>query len=82
MGAKSNTLTQRFEATVHAVATLEKLDEGDWAQVTDAERWPVGVTAHHIAAALEPIAHTTSTSTSAASGRRWASGWGWTPPRC
>jgi len=39
------------------VATLEKLDEGDWAKVTEAERWPVGVTAHHIAGALEPIAH-------------------------
>ena len=58
MGAKSETLAQRFEAKVHdAVATLEKLDEGDWAKVTDAERWPVGVTAHHIAGALEPIAH-------------------------
>ena len=58
MGAKSETLAQRFEAKVHdAVATLEKLDEGDWAKVTAAERWRVGVTAHHIAGALEPIAH-------------------------
>jgi DinB family protein len=38
-----------------AVATLDGLDDAEWVMVTEAERWPVGVTAHHIAGVLEPI---------------------------
>ena len=58
MGAKSQALAEQFEAKVReAVATLEKLTDADWKKVTEAEQWPVGVTAHHFAGALEPIAH-------------------------
>jgi hypothetical protein len=56
MGAKSEELAKRFEAKSRdALATLEKLDEADWQKVTEAEKWSVGVTAHHLAGVLEPI---------------------------
>jgi len=38
-----------------AVATLEKLNDTDWKKVTAAEKWTVGVTAHHLARALEAV---------------------------
>ena len=40
----------------HAVATLEKLGDTDWTKVTTAEKWTVGVTAHHLARGLEAVA--------------------------
>jgi len=56
MGAKSEQLAKEFEAKSRdALATLEKLGEADWKKVTDAEKWPVGVTAHHLASVLDPI---------------------------
>ena len=56
MGAKSEQLAKEFEAKSRdALATLEKLGEADWKKVTEAEKWPVGVTAHHLASVLEPI---------------------------
>ena len=56
MGAKSEALATQFEAKARdAMATLEQLSEADWKKVTAAEQWPVGVTAHHLAGALEPI---------------------------
>jgi DinB superfamily len=56
MGAKSEQLAKQFEAKSRdAMATLEKLSEADWTKVTDAEKWPVGVTAHHLASVLEPV---------------------------
>jgi len=56
MGAKSEQLAKEFEAKSRdALATLEQLGEADWKKVTAAERWPVGVTAHHLASTLEPI---------------------------
>ena len=56
MGAKSEQLAKEFEAKSRdALATLEKLGEADWKKVTEAEKWSVGVTAHHLAGALEPI---------------------------
>jgi hypothetical protein len=56
MGAKSEALAQQLEAKVQeAKATLEKLGDGDWKKVTEVEKWPVGVTAHHIAGVLETI---------------------------
>jgi len=56
MGTKSETLAKQFEAkSREAMATLEKLGEEDWKKVTEAEQWSVGVTAHHLAGALEPI---------------------------
>jgi hypothetical protein len=58
MGAKSEMLAKQFEAKVRdALATLEKLSDADWKKVTEAEKWSVGVTAHHFAGALEPITH-------------------------
>ena len=56
MGAKSEQLAKQFEAKSRdAMATLEKLGEADWKKVTEAEKWPVGVTAHHLASVLDPI---------------------------
>ena len=47
----------QFEAKVkESVALLETLSDADWRKVTAAEKWSVGVTAHHVAGALEPIA--------------------------
>jgi hypothetical protein len=56
MGAKSEALAKQLEVKVReAMATLEKLGDGDWKKVTEVEKWPVGVTAHHVAGVLEPI---------------------------
>src|SRR5258705_2957549 len=56
MGAKSEQLAKQFEAKSRdALATLGQLGEADWQKVTEAEKWPVGVTAHHLASVLEPI---------------------------
>lgn len=57
MGAKAEALAKQFEAKVQeATAVLETLSEADWRKVTDAEKWSVGVTAHHVAGSHEPIA--------------------------
>ncbi len=57
MGAKTEALARQFEGKARdAVATLEKLDDGDWKKVTAAEKWTVGVTAHHLAGGLEAVA--------------------------
>ena len=50
MGAKGEALAKKFEAKVQeATAVIEKLSDVDWKKVTTAEKWLVGVTAHHIA---------------------------------
>ena len=57
MGAKSEALARQFGVKVHeAMATLEKLSGEDWKKMTEAEKWSVGVTAHHVAGALEAVA--------------------------
>ena len=57
MGAKSEMLARQFEARAQEVlARLEELSESDWKTVTAAEKWTVGVTAHHVAGVLETIA--------------------------
>jgi hypothetical protein len=57
MGTKSEALAKQFEAKAReATAMLEQMSEADWKKVTDAEKWTVGVTAHHVAGAHEPIA--------------------------
>jgi hypothetical protein len=57
MGVRSEALATRFEAKAReAAAVLETLSETDWTKVTAAEGWPVGVTAHHLASAFEPVA--------------------------
>jgi ribosomal protein S18 acetylase RimI-like enzyme len=56
MEVKSESLVTQLEAKVQeARATLAALSEADWRTVTEAERWSVGVTAHHFASVLEPI---------------------------
>ena len=55
MGAKGETFARQFEAKVEeATAVLEKLSDVDWKKTTAAEKWTVGVTAHHIASSYEP----------------------------
>ena len=57
MGARSEALARQFEGKARdTVAVVEALSETDWARVTEAEQWPVGVTAHHLASAFEPVA--------------------------
>lgn len=57
MGAKGEALAKQFEAKVQeATAVLEKLSDADWKKVTEAEKWSVGVTAHHVAGGHEGIA--------------------------
>lgn len=57
MSARAETLAKTFEAkAADMTATLEKLSDADWKKVTEAEKWPVGVTAHHVAGAHESIA--------------------------
>jgi uncharacterized protein (TIGR03083 family) len=57
MGTRSEALAKQFVAKVQeAVAVIERLSDADWKQVTTAERWTVGVTAHHLASAFEPVA--------------------------
>jgi hypothetical protein len=56
MGTKTEALAAQFEGKARdAMATLEGLSEADWKKVTEAEKWPVGVTAHHLAGALEAV---------------------------
>src|SRR5688500_17902278 len=57
MAAKNEALAKQFEAKAQeAASVLETLSDADWAKVTEAETWTVGVTAHHLASALEPVA--------------------------
>jgi hypothetical protein len=58
MGARGEALAKQFEAKAQeATALLEKLSDADWKKVTEAEKWSVGVTAHHVAGSHEPIAN-------------------------
>jgi hypothetical protein len=56
MGAKGEALAKQFETKAQeATAVLEKLNDADWKKVTDAEKWTVGVAAHHVAGSHEGI---------------------------
>jgi hypothetical protein len=56
MGIRSEAFAKQFEAKVQeAVAVIEKLSDANWKKVTEAEHWTVGVTAHHLASALDPV---------------------------
>jgi len=58
MGAKGEAYAKQFETKVEeATAILEKLSDADWKETTAAEKWTVGVTAHHIARSYEPVTH-------------------------
>ena len=57
MASRAEDLAKQFEAKANeATAVLERLSDADWKKVTTAEKWPVGVTAHHIAVSHELIA--------------------------
>jgi hypothetical protein len=56
MGARAEALAKQFEAKAQeATGVFEKLSDTDWKKVTSAEKWSVGVTAHHVAGAHEGI---------------------------
>jgi hypothetical protein len=62
MGAKVEELVKTFEAKAReATAILNGLSDADWKKVTAAEKWSVGVTAHHVAGSHEPIANIVKT---------------------
>jgi hypothetical protein len=57
MSARAESLAKQFEGrAVDMTAAIEKLTDADWKKVTSAEKWSVGVTAHHVAGAHEEIA--------------------------
>jgi Mycothiol maleylpyruvate isomerase N-terminal domain len=57
MGAKSEALAKQYETKVQeATGILEGLSEADWKKTTAAEKWTVGVVAHHVAGSHEGIA--------------------------
>jgi len=56
MGARAESLAKKYETkAAELTATIQKLSDADWKKVTTAEKWPVGVTAHHVAGGHEPI---------------------------
>jgi len=56
MGAKGEALAKQIEAKAKdASATLDKLSDADWKKVTEAEKWTVAATAHHLASGLEAV---------------------------
>lgn len=62
MGARAESLAKKYEAkAAELTATIQKLSDADWKKVTAAEKWPVGVTAHHVAGAHEPISNIVKT---------------------
>ena len=57
MAAKGEALAKQFEAKAQdATTVLERLSDADWKKTTSAEKWTVGVVAHHMAGAHEAIA--------------------------
>jgi hypothetical protein len=57
MGARADMLAKQFEGKAEELtSTIESLSDAEWKKVTTAEKWPVGVTAHHVAGAHEQIA--------------------------
>ena len=56
MGANGEALARQFEAKAQEAAhILERISAADWQKVTEAEKWTVGVTAHHLATAYERV---------------------------
>jgi hypothetical protein len=55
-GGKGPALATQIEAKAkEAAATLGKLTDADWKKVTEAEKWTVAATAHHLAGALDRV---------------------------
>jgi len=56
MGAKAEALAKQFETkAAEATRAMRGLGDADWKKVTEAEKWSVGVTAHHVAGSHEQI---------------------------
>lgn len=56
MGARAESLAKQFEAkAAEMTGAITKLSDADWKKVTSAEKWSVGVTAHHVAGGHEGI---------------------------
>ena len=52
MGARAEQLAKKFdESCAEFNKVVEGLSDADWTKVTSAEKWPVGVVAHHVAEA-------------------------------
>jgi hypothetical protein len=50
MGARAEQLAKKFdESCAEFNKVVEGLSDADWTKVTSAEKWPVGVVAHHLA---------------------------------
>ncbi len=50
MGARAEKLASKFDESCRELNTVvEELSDADWMKVTSAEKWPVGVVAHHVA---------------------------------
>ena len=57
MGARAEALAKQFEAkATEMTAVIKSLSDADWKKTTAAEKWSVGVTAHHVAGAHQGIA--------------------------
>jgi len=57
MGARAEALAKQFETKAQEAATvIERLSDADWKKATGAEKWPIGVVAHHMAGGHETIA--------------------------
>src|SRR3989449_7487660 len=58
MGARANALAKQFEETSQAMTdALGRLSDADWRKATSAEKWTVGVAAHHVARGHAAIAN-------------------------
>ena len=56
MGARSEALAKAYEAKVDELtAAIENCSDADWKKTTAAEKWAVGVMAHHVAGSHEGI---------------------------
>jgi len=52
MGARAEQLARKFdESCAEFNKVAEGLSDADWTKVTSAEKWPIGVVAHHVAEA-------------------------------
>jgi len=56
MGAKGEALAKQFEVKAHeSWAYVEKLGDADLKKVTEAEKWTVAATAHHLFGAYDRV---------------------------
>lgn len=56
MGARAESLAKQFESkAAEMTAVIKGISDADWKKTTAAEKWPVGVTAHHVAGGHEGI---------------------------